>query len=189
MALPPELPRNGQDAEQPKSDARRRLLQGGLAAGSVVMTVASRPVLGQVACLTPSASTSMPTSGNAPTQACSGLQPGQWQSMGTQWPSPYVGVVPGAGNDPATSGDPGCGTSTTVVTTPPPTTTSTFSLRTSRGVYGSSRGSTTIPTSTPTTSGTECGTTTTTTSAPPTTTSTGSLSPLMQIRQQLLGVA
>src|SRR6185312_8091379 len=140
MALPPELPRNGQDAEQPKSDARRRLLQGGLAAGSVVMTVASRPVLGQVACLTPSASTSMPTSGNAPTQACSGLQPGQWQAMGTQWPSPYVGIVPGAtANDSAASGsDPGCGTTTTVVTAPPPATTSSFSLRTSRGVYGSS---------------------------------------------------
>jgi hypothetical protein len=95
MALPPEIPRDGQENEQPRSDARRRLLQGGLAAGSVLMTVASRPVLGQTACLSASAAMSMPASGSRTTQVCSGLTPEQWEAMGTQWPTPYIGAVAG----------------------------------------------------------------------------------------------
>lgn len=96
MPLPPEIPRDdGQDQAPLRSDSRRRLLQGGLAAGSVLMTVASRPVLGATACLSPSAAMSMPTSGSRTTQVCSGLTPDQWAAMGTQWPSPYVGAVAG----------------------------------------------------------------------------------------------
>lgn len=57
------------------------------------MTVASRPVLGATACLSPSAAMSMPTSGSKTTQVCSGLTPDQWEAMGQQWPTPYIGVL------------------------------------------------------------------------------------------------
>jgi hypothetical protein len=78
------------------SDERRRLLRGGVAAGSVVMTVASRPVFGQP-CLAASAMGSMPTSGHAGAmQTCSGLTPEQWKASAANWPSPYVGAVLGA---------------------------------------------------------------------------------------------
>ena len=77
------------------SDERRRLLRGGVAAGSVVMTVASRPVFGQP-CLAASAMGSMPTSGHRAMQTCSGLTPEQWKASAADWPSPYVGAVLGA---------------------------------------------------------------------------------------------
>ena len=89
MALPPETSR---DDGRPRSGDRRRLLQGTLAGGSVLMTVASRPVLGAV-CYTASAQMSMPTSLVHTPIVCSGLTPEQWAAMGTQWPSPYVGTT------------------------------------------------------------------------------------------------
>jgi len=61
------------------------------------MTVASRPVLGQV-CATPSAAMSMPTSGTKTQEVCSGLTPDQWKAIPDQWPSPYV-----AGTDTSSS--------------------------------------------------------------------------------------
>ena len=54
------------------------------------MTVASRPVLGQTVCLTPSAGMSMPTSGTRTEQVCTGLTPDQWKAIPDQWPSPYL---------------------------------------------------------------------------------------------------
>jgi len=57
------------------------------------MTVASRPVLGQTACLSASASMSMPTSGTRTAQVCSGLTPEQWKAIPNQWPSPYLGAT------------------------------------------------------------------------------------------------
>ena len=54
------------------------------------MTVASKPVLGQTACLAPSAAMSMPTSGTRPQQVCNGLTPDQWKAIPNQWPSPFV---------------------------------------------------------------------------------------------------
>lgn len=57
---------------------RRRLLRGGLAAGPVLMTVASRPVMAQV-CQTSSASTSMAGSRpNAMHSCVSGRTPKSW---------------------------------------------------------------------------------------------------------------
>jgi hypothetical protein len=76
----------------PKSGERRRLLRGGLAAGPVLMTIASRPVLGQVACTASAAvSISMQTSIDHQCQVTSGLSPDAWKATATQWPSPYCG--------------------------------------------------------------------------------------------------
>src|SRR6478672_9358397 len=96
----------------PSSDSRRRLLRGGLAVAPVVMTVASRPVLGQVAC-TASAITSinLQSSINHNCAITSGLSPEKWKTLATQWPSPYSGT----------------GTATTTATT---TTTTTTTSRT-----------------------------------------------------------
>lgn len=65
----------------PRDRGRRRLLQGGLVATPVVMTVASRPVLGQ-ACQTPSAFVSGTISGPHGT-TCAGMSAAQWLSAST----------------------------------------------------------------------------------------------------------
>jgi len=96
MALPPELPPDAPRAERPASGARRRLLQSGLAVGPVLMTVASRPVLGATACTTTSAWMSMTGSTAGKAEVCTGLSPEAWKAEATQWPSPYVGAVLGA---------------------------------------------------------------------------------------------
>ncbi len=100
MATYPESP-TGKDAPKaeasagsaaPASDARRRLLQGSLASGTVLMTVLSRPVLagGNVG---PTASAFASTQFNSATQG--GLSYQQYgQSCQTwantpYWPSPY----------------------------------------------------------------------------------------------------
>jgi hypothetical protein len=77
----------------PQSGSRRRLLRGGLVAAPVLMTVASRPVLGQVAC-TASAITSinMQSSLNHNCSITSGLSPDKWKTLAAQWPAPYSGV-------------------------------------------------------------------------------------------------
>jgi len=82
------------DSPVPQSDSRRKLLRGGLAAGPVLMTVASRPVLGQVAC-TASAITSinMQSSINHNCTITNGLSPEKWKTLAAQWPSPYSGVA------------------------------------------------------------------------------------------------
>ncbi|MFI4888572.1 MAG: hypothetical protein ACHP7B_07455, partial [Burkholderiales bacterium] len=61
-----------------------------LAVAPVLMTVASRPVLGQ-SCVAASAMGSMPTSGTHAVQFCSGLTPDQWKAIAGQWPTPYCG--------------------------------------------------------------------------------------------------
>ena len=71
--------------------SRRRLLQAGLAAGPVLMTLVSRPVLAKQ-CQSPSGF----VSGNASVAAgagpiCSGLTPGYWKQTQhfASWTSPY----------------------------------------------------------------------------------------------------
>ena len=117
-AVPPDASAAPVSAEMtgPASDSRRKLLRGGLAAAPVVMTVASRPVLGQVAC-TASAGTSMTmqTSLNHNCTITSGLSPEKWKSLANQWPSPYSGA----------------GSSTNAATTAATTTTTTSSTSTS----------------------------------------------------------
>jgi hypothetical protein len=77
----------------PQSDERRRMLRGALAVAPVVMTLASRPVIGQVTCMDPSmtATGSLNPSGKAAfsAQVCSGYTPEQWKTLAHQWPEPY----------------------------------------------------------------------------------------------------
>jgi len=85
--------------EQPKSDAvrtaegpdrnRRRLVGGGLGAAPLLMTLVSRPVLGQETCLSASAHLSGPTSHPHEQQVCSGGSPNYWSQNLNEWPSPY----------------------------------------------------------------------------------------------------
>jgi hypothetical protein len=107
----------------PPSDSRRRLLRGGLAAAPVVMTVASRPVLGQVAC-TASAITSinLQSSINHTCSITSGLSPEKWKTLAAQWPSPYSGASSATGTATA-------GTTTTTTTTSTSRTTSNALLQ------------------------------------------------------------
>ena len=74
---------------QDHSAIRRRLLQGGLSAAPVLMTIVSRPVLGQQ-CQTPSAALSGNISAPASRVAvCSGQQPNWWVSNTDAWPAPF----------------------------------------------------------------------------------------------------
>jgi len=110
----PETP---MDTPSLQSGSRRKLLRGGLAATPVLMTVASRPVLGQVAC-TASAITSinMQSSINHNCTITSGLSPEKWKALAAQWPSPYAGTTAAAT------------TTTTTAVTKPTTTTNNNAL-------------------------------------------------------------
>ncbi len=82
------FPRKRSDADRPAAPVRRRLLHGGLAAGPVVMTLVSRPVLGVAVCVTPSAF----TSGNASVVGgvlCEGHTANYWIDA-PNWPPPYT---------------------------------------------------------------------------------------------------
>src|SRR6476646_350377 len=80
--------------DAPRSDERRRLLRGAVAAGPVLMTVTSRPVLGQTNCVAAYVATSLKSSHTAAaTTFCSGLTPSQWKSHASDWPLPYCGAV------------------------------------------------------------------------------------------------
>ena len=163
-----------EDPGSPRTNARRRLLRGGLAAGPVLMTVASRPVLGQAIACSPSAATSinLATSLNHNCTIPTGLTPEEWKARASQWPSPYVGEV--------------AGTSSTTTTT---TTSSTSTSSSLASPYRSPLRDTTSPTPTSTTSTTSSTSlatpyrsplrpTTSTTSSPTTgTQSTGSSAP------------
>ena len=82
------------DAGAPKSGGRRRLLTGAVGATSVLMTVASRPVLGQTNCMSFSVFNSI-QAGTSLHQGCSaasiatGYSPDDWINTAT-WPSPYT---------------------------------------------------------------------------------------------------
>lgn len=81
------------------SGERRRLLRGGLAAGPVIMTIASRPVLGQTLnCGSAQVQASL-TAGTSLHAGCAidpyntGFSPRTWFSTAT-WPYPYRNVQP-----------------------------------------------------------------------------------------------
>lgn len=85
-----------------RSAGRRRLLQAGISAAPVVMTIVSRPVLANndvpQQCFSPSGFTSLNQSGQGGGGTCSGRTPGFWkqsQHFGW-WPAGYYPVaVPG----------------------------------------------------------------------------------------------
>ncbi len=75
---------------------RRRLLKGGLSAGPVLITLATRPVLGCTTdCKTPSAFASINVQAShrgTSSPPCQGRTPGFWKNCTHnqgQWPSPY----------------------------------------------------------------------------------------------------
>src|SRR5688572_23119196 len=78
---------------------RRRLLQGGLSAAPLLMTVVSRPALGGGSngsrCYSPSGFVSMPTSEHGQPQFCTGRTPGFWKQSQkfNEWPYPYLPVA------------------------------------------------------------------------------------------------
>jgi hypothetical protein len=79
-------------AKPPLSDERRRVLRGALTAGPVIMTLASKPVLGQVVCATASATSAGSQAAKA-TAVCSGLTPSAWKARAMQWPLPYCATT------------------------------------------------------------------------------------------------
>ena len=103
-------------SEPSSTDAgRRRLLRGGLGAAPLLLTLASRPVLGgqwQVVggggngqCFTPSGFVSMPTSQHGSPTYCSGRTPGYWKQPQhfSSWVPPYYPTtVSGPGGHEAT---------------------------------------------------------------------------------------
>src|SRR5215468_4452485 len=78
---------------EPVAPVRRRLLSGGLAAGPVLMTLVSRPVLGAVQCVTPSAFVSGNASVAGVAQVCLGYGPDYW-AENPNWPQPYTPDTP-----------------------------------------------------------------------------------------------
>ena len=80
--------------DAPQSGGRRRLLTGGLAAGSVLMTVASRPVIaGPANCMSFMVWQSV-NAGTSLHNECAGMlgtgySCDDWLARTTAWPEPY----------------------------------------------------------------------------------------------------
>jgi hypothetical protein len=76
---------------------RRRLLQGGVSATPLLMTLVSRPVLGHSGfrCVTPSGYTSMPSSRQPEVHRCDGGTPGFWKQEQhfKAWPAGFYPVA------------------------------------------------------------------------------------------------
>ena len=111
MSAPADLPDNpspprGDSGQNLRRVDRRRLLQGGLAAAPILMTLVSRPVLGQTTCTTLSRMGSGNTSSpGKQVVACSGFTPTYWkqETHFSSWPSPYVPMtLKGIGDSKAT---------------------------------------------------------------------------------------
>lgn len=110
MANTNDLPKDESALPQltpPSSGTRRRFLHGGLGATPLLLTLASRPVLGQVTCTSPSGFVSMPTSAHGTPQTCMGRTPGYWKQdqKFPDWPSPpyYPVTTTGPGGHAATT--------------------------------------------------------------------------------------
>ena len=83
------------------SQQRRRLLHTAMGVGPVVLTLASQPVLGQVVCVSASATTSLNVSGVTRTASmCSGLSPDAWKAQSSTWPAPYLAGTAATGPQP-----------------------------------------------------------------------------------------
>jgi len=76
----------------PPRPGRRRLLQGGVGATPLLMTLVSQPVLGGAQCYSPSGYVSMNTSRTGKFGICSGRTPGYWKSKNS------MGGTPSSGN-------------------------------------------------------------------------------------------
>jgi hypothetical protein len=83
------------DKERPVA-SRRRLLQGGLSAAPVLMTLVSRPVMAG-ACVSPSGFVSANASNTGPGVICTGHTPEFWISVApppSQWPPGFAPNMP-----------------------------------------------------------------------------------------------
>ena len=91
MAKPVDTPIVEGDA--PRSDGRRRMLAGAVGATSVLMTISSRPALGQSDCANISiqASLMMKTSlhNDCALVRRTGHSANYWVTNTTSWPAPY----------------------------------------------------------------------------------------------------
>src|SRR4051812_7662361 len=76
---------------RPRNEARRRLLRGGIGTTPLLLTLVSRPVLGQLVCRSPSGFVSMPTSAQGTPTMCIGRTPGYWKQSQhfDDWLPPY----------------------------------------------------------------------------------------------------
>ena len=85
-----------QDIAEPTKlvdDSRRRFAKSGLVASGVLLTLASRPVLGGWACQSPSGFISGNVSSHGTPPTCIGRTPGYWGTNTEDkhlWPSPYT---------------------------------------------------------------------------------------------------
>ena len=86
----PGLPQEATSPARSVDESRRRFGKSGLAVSGVLLTLASRPVLGQWACQSPSGFQSGNVSTHGQPTLCEGRTPGYWQAPNKQWPSPYT---------------------------------------------------------------------------------------------------
>lgn len=84
-----QLPHDLADQTKPVDESRRGFTKSGLAISGVILTLASRPVLGDFVCKSPSGFLSGNVSAHGTPQTCSGLNPLSWGTQPTLWPSPY----------------------------------------------------------------------------------------------------
>ncbi|MGZ3252919.1 MAG: hypothetical protein ACXU7D_01265 [Burkholderiaceae bacterium] len=80
-----QLPEGADPSIDKRGESRRRFTKSGLAVSGVLVTLASRPVLGSTVCKSPSGflSGNLSTHGAAP--VCSGCSPGYWKNH-SSWP-------------------------------------------------------------------------------------------------------
>lgn len=77
----------GEPAKSPDK-SRRSFAKSGLVASGVLLTLSSRPVLGELVCKSPSGFESGNLSFHGTPIICAGLSPGYYKNN-TNWPSPY----------------------------------------------------------------------------------------------------
>jgi hypothetical protein len=92
MKRAPTSNQNSKPSPTPRSEGRRRLLRTGIAVPPVLLSVTSRPVLGDTLCSAVSVMGSGGSNVQKQASICHGLTPLQWKQLATQWPLPYCGV-------------------------------------------------------------------------------------------------
>ncbi len=83
-----QLPSVGIDQSKSVDESRRRFTKSGVAASGVLLTLASRPVLGDVICKSPSGFLSGNQSSHGTPPICQGRSPGYWKKHVGSWPVP-----------------------------------------------------------------------------------------------------
>lgn len=84
------LPQDDTNQTETIDGTRRRFTTSGLVVSGVLLTLASRPSLGDVVCKSPSGFLSGNASTHGTPQTCLGRTPGYWGNHPENWPSPYL---------------------------------------------------------------------------------------------------